>query len=169
VEAAGDLVGGVFSAELAAGVEDGHDDLDRGTAVHRRVVVLDGIDGDAAAVVDDRAGAIGVDGDGDDGGVAGHGLVDGVINDFVDEVVEGVEAGAADVHARALADGVEAFEHLDLISAVLAVHPARVAGGRRGGLGGGIDMDSFGGSFRGRSGFHRHLAWSFAVTRAVRR
>ena len=46
--------------------------------------------------------------------VTGHGLVDGVVDDFVDEVVEAALVGAADVHAGATADGLEAFEDLDI-------------------------------------------------------
>ena len=44
--------------------------------------------------------------------VAGHGLVDGVVDDLPDEVVEAARAGGADVHAGALADGLEALEDL---------------------------------------------------------
>jgi NADH-quinone oxidoreductase subunit A len=72
--------------------------------------VLDGVDGDAAAVVGDAARAVGVDGDLHEGRVPGHRFVDGVVDRFVDEVVERVETRAADVHARALADGFEPFE-----------------------------------------------------------
>jgi hypothetical protein len=59
--------------------------------------------------------AVGLHRDAHRGGEAGHGLVDGVVHDLVHHVVQGVEAGAADVHAGALADGLEALEHLDLI------------------------------------------------------
>ena len=50
--------------------------------------------------------------------VAGHRLVDGVVDDLVDHVVEPGRAGGADVHAGALADGLEALEHLDRVGAV---------------------------------------------------
>ena len=53
-------------------------------------------------------------GDVDAGAVAGHGLVDGVVDDLVDEVVQAAGPGGPDVHAGALADGFEAFEHLDI-------------------------------------------------------
>jgi hypothetical protein len=46
--------------------------------------------------------------------VAGQRLVDGVVDDLVDHVVQArAVVGVADIHARALADGVEALQHLD--------------------------------------------------------
>ena len=46
--------------------------------------------------------------------VAGHGFVDGVVDDLIDEVVEAALVGAADVHAGAATYGFEAFENLDI-------------------------------------------------------
>ena len=92
------------AAELAAGVELGEHDLEGGATV----VLL--VDRDAAAVVGDLDRAVAVEDDLDVGGVAGRGLVDGVVDELPDQVVEPVGAGAADVHARALADGIEALE-----------------------------------------------------------
>ncbi len=52
-------------------------------------------------------------------GMAGECLVDGVVDDFIDHVVQArAVIGVADIHARPLADGVEAFQHLDRIGAV---------------------------------------------------
>ena len=82
VQAAGDLVTAAV-AELAAGVQDGEDDLDRRPAlflVHR--------DRDAAAVVDDRDGIVGMDPDRDLGAVTREGLVDGVVHDLVDQMMQ---------------------------------------------------------------------------------
>ena len=62
--------------------------------------------------------AVGQQGDVDAVGVAGHGLVDGVVDHLVDEVVQARRTGRADVHARALADGLEAFEDGDVLRAV---------------------------------------------------
>ena len=111
VQAAGDGV--AAAAEFAAGVEDRHDDLDGG-------LVLGGVlvDRDAAAVVADAHAAVGQDGDLDVVAVAGQGLVDGVVDDLVDEVVQAAFAGRADVHARALAYGFQAFEDGDVRCAV---------------------------------------------------
>ena len=101
VQTAGDLV--VGGVELAAGVELGEHDLHRGhgLAGGQRLVV----DRDAAAVVDDGDGVVDVDGDVDARGVAGEGLVDGVVDDLIDQVVQAHLARGADVHGRAQADG----------------------------------------------------------------
>ena len=93
VEAARDLV--VGGVELAAGVEHGEDDLDGG---HLFAVDDLVIDRDAAAVVDDGDGVVDVDGDVDAAGVAAEGFINGVIDDFIDEVVQALLAGGADVH-----------------------------------------------------------------------
>ena len=97
MEAAGHLV--AVAAELAAAAELGEGDLDAG---HLELGV--DVGRDAAAVVDDPAAAVGQQGDVDAVAVAGHGLVDGVVDDLPDEVVEAGDAGAADVHARPLPD-----------------------------------------------------------------
>ena len=82
------------------------------------------VDGDAAAVVaDGDARAVLVQRDVDLVGVAVHGLVDGVVDDLPDEVVQAGRAGAADVHARALADRLEAFEDGDVFGGVGELSP----------------------------------------------
>ena len=111
VEAAGDLV--AVAAELAAAVQLGEGDLDAG-----HLVLAVDVGRDAAAVVDDLAAAVGQQGDVDAGGVAGHGLVDGVVDDLPDEVVEAGRAGAADVHAGPLPDRFEALEDLHVLGPV---------------------------------------------------
>ena len=85
------------------------------------------VDGDAAAVVAHGDGAAFVELDLDAGGVAGDGLVHGVVEHLGHEVVEGALVGAADVHAGALADGLEPLEHLDLRRAVIAARGVRPA------------------------------------------
>ena len=116
VEAARDLV--AAAAELAAGVQHGQHDLGRALALVRAGRV--GVDRDAAAVVVDAAAAVGEQRDDDARAVAGHRLVDGVVDDLPDEVVEAGEPGRADVHAGALADRVEALQDLDVLGPVVA-------------------------------------------------
>ena len=112
VQTARDLV--ALAAELAARVQRGEHDLGR-----RLVGVLGvQVDRDAASVVVDAAPTVGEQRDGDPGAVAGHRLVDGVVDDLVDEVVQARRAGRADVHAGALADGFEAPEHRDVFGVV---------------------------------------------------
>ena len=109
VQTAGDLV--ALAAELAAGVQDGEDDLDRRLL---ELGVL--VDRDASAVVGDADRVVRVDDDIDVGAVAGERLVDGVVDDFVDEMVQALRARGADVHAGPLADGLEPFEYLDVFA-----------------------------------------------------
>ena len=106
VQAAGNRVG--LAVELAAGVQRGVHDLDRGTLlagmqVHR----------DAAAVVADPDAAVGQQGDLDRVGVPGQRLVHRVVHDLVDQVVQAALAGGADVHAGSLAYGLETLEDGD--------------------------------------------------------
>ena len=112
VQAAGDLVAAAL-AELAAGVQHGEDDFDG-----RLALLLHVRDRDAAAVVGDGDGVVGVDRDRHLAAEAGEGLVDGVVHDLVDEVVQAHHAGRADVHAGALADGLQALEDGDVLRVV---------------------------------------------------
>ena len=94
-------------------------------------------DGDAAAIVFDRDGAIVVDGDADVVGEAGQGLVDGVIDHFVHQVVQAAAGVVADVHAEAFADVLEIGEMLQ--------------------VGGGVLFGGGGGGFRGFNGCVGHV------------
>ena len=68
---------------------------------------------DAAAVVDDRDRVVEVDGDVDLVAIAGQSLVDGVVDDLVDQVVQPRAGGGADVHGRTLAHRRQSFQNLD--------------------------------------------------------
>ena len=111
VQAAGDLVAVVV--ELAAGVQDGQHDF-RG-----RLAALVQVDRDASTVVDDRDRVVEMNADVDLIAVAGERFVDRVVDDLVDEVMQTLRPGRADVHGRALAHGLEALEDLDLVGAVI--------------------------------------------------
>ena len=112
MQAARDLVGRVI--ELTAGVQDRHNDLERRN-------LFDGmlVDGDASPVVDDRDGVVGVDRHLNLGAETGHGLVNGVVNDLPHQVMQAAGARRADVHARALTNGLETFENLNLAAIVI--------------------------------------------------
>ena len=76
---------------------------------------------DATSVVGHGARAVGIERDGDEIGMAGKRLVDGVVDHLVDHVVQaGAVIGVADIHARTLAHGIEALEDLDRIGAIFA-------------------------------------------------
>ena len=114
VQAAGDLV--AAAAELAAGVQHRQADLHRRAAdlrmdAHR----------EAAAVVRHGHGAVGVERDEDRVAEAGKRLVDGVVDNFVDEVVQAALVRRADVHSRAAAHRLEPFENLDLAFVVMII------------------------------------------------
>ena len=112
VQTAGNLVG--VLVELSARMELGHDDLGGGNAF-----TLVDVDRNAAAVVAHGHRIVGVENDLDGAGVARERLVDGVVDDFIDHVMQaGTVIGVADIHARPLAHGVEAFQHPDQFRAI---------------------------------------------------
>ena len=112
VQAAGDLVAAAL-AELAAGVQDGEHDLEGGL-----VLLLHLRDRDAAAVVDDGHRVVGMDRHRDRVAVAGQRLVHRVVHNLIDKVVQPAHTGRADVHARTLADGLEALENRDVLGVI---------------------------------------------------
>ena len=122
VEAAGDLV--APAAELSAGMENGIDHLQGGPSR----LGLD-VHGDAAAVVRHGDSVPGVDGDVDLRAVARQRLVNGVVHDLINQVMEARGGRGTDIHARALADGFQSFQHLDLGGVILVggVHRRGIA------------------------------------------
>ena len=103
VEAARGRVGA--AAELTAGVELGVDNLDA-----RQPLSGHDVDRDASAVVGDGGGVVGVQAHVDRVAVAFQGLVDRVVDDLPEAVHETPVVGGADVHAGALAHGLEPLE-----------------------------------------------------------
>ncbi len=90
---------------------------------------------DAAPVVVHLGGAVGVQRDLDPLGRAGQRLVDAVVDDLPQAVHEATGVGGADVHARALAHGLQALEDQE-VRGVVGVVGDRVL--LRGGSGPGI-------------------------------
>ena len=76
-----------------------------------------------------------MDGDVDARGVAAEGFVDGVVDDFIDQMMQSHLAGGADVHGRPQANGRQAFEDGDVLGRVAAAlfFPGRSV----------LDFDSF--------------------------
>ncbi len=115
VQTAGDLVG--ILVELTAGMQLGHDDFSRRDA-------FTGMDirRDAATVVGDRHRTIRIERDGDEIGIAAERFVDGVVDDFVNHVMQtGTIIRVADVHAGTLAHGIKTFQDLDAVCAILGI------------------------------------------------
>ena len=103
------------SGRISAGMELGHDDLGG-----RHAFFLVDVHRHAAAVVAHRAAAVAVQNHFDFIAVAGERFVDRVVDDFVNHVMKArAVIGVADVHARALAYGIEAFQHLDGLGCVV--------------------------------------------------
>lgn len=114
VESPRDLVG--LGVELPAGVENGHDHFER-----RAVVLLVDVDRDPSTVVADADGVVVVDRDRDIVAVPRERLIDGVVDDLVDEMVEPPTVRGPDIHRRTFTDGLQAFEDLDLAGSVFAL------------------------------------------------
>jgi len=105
MQAARDLVSA--AAELSSGMQHGVHNFECifscGVLANRHT----------AAVVDHFDCVVLVDANEDARGMSRHRFVDRVVDDLVDEVVEAALVGRADVHAGALAYGIEPLEHLD--------------------------------------------------------
>ena len=113
MQTAGDLVG--VLVELSARMELGHDDLGS-----RDAFALMDLGRDAAAVIVDRDRPVGVERHVDQVAIARERLVDGVVDHLIDHVVQArAVIGVADIHARPLAHGIEAFQHFDGFGAVI--------------------------------------------------
>ena len=119
MQAAGDRV--AAAAEFSAGVEDRQT-----TSTVDFLFVLDHVDRDAATIVGDHDSAVRAHDDGDRVAVSGESLIDGVVDDLVDEMVQPARTGRSDVHTGALAHRLKSLEDLDL------VHPVDVFRGVRG-------------------------------------
>ena len=107
MEAAGDLVAAV--AEFAAGMEDGIHHFHRGNThfmvnPHRN----------ATAVVPHGDHIVLFNGHFDMGTVTGQRLVDGVVHDFINQVMQAPLGCGADVHTRPFPHRFQAFQHLYL-------------------------------------------------------
>ena len=102
MQAAGGLIYRVI--ELAAGMQGGKNDPLGGDALlvhfHR----------DAAAVVLHSAGAVRLQGDRNPAAVPGQVLIHGIVHNLVNQVVQALLGHTSYIHARPLADRVQALE-----------------------------------------------------------
>jgi hypothetical protein len=74
--------------------------------------------GDASPIVNDGHAAVDMDHDLDRLTESGHVLVNTVIDDFINEMMKTIDAGAADIHRGPLPHRIEPFKDFDLIRAV---------------------------------------------------
>ena len=89
------------------------------------------IDRDAAAVVGDAQVTVGFEGDVDKGRVPGDGLVHRIVDDLREQMVQSLLVRAADIHAGAAANRLEAFEDLDVAGGIAALGARGTAGTAR--------------------------------------
>lgn len=82
------------------------------------VLLLVHVDRDTTSVVDHRYRIVGVDGDVNPVGISGQRFIYGVVHDLIHKVMKSLDAYVADVHCRALAHGLQAFEDLNVTGAV---------------------------------------------------
>jgi hypothetical protein len=90
----------------------------------REPLLLDHVDRDTGAGIDHGDRVVGVDRDVDEVVPPGERLVDGVVDDLVDEVVETARAGRADVHAGPKPNRLEAFQDRDVLRGVIRLRHA---------------------------------------------
>ena len=91
-----------------------HHDLE-GALVHLLVL----IDGDTASIVLDGNGVIFIDRYFDMRTIAGHRLVDRVVDGLVDQMVKTLLADVTDVHSGAFAYGFQTLEHLNIARGII--------------------------------------------------
>src|SRR6202011_1923185 len=91
----------------------GHHDLEG-----RLALLLHDVNRDPAAVVGDRRRAVLVERDLDPSAEAGQGLIGGVVDDLVDEVVETPVIGGPDVHSGTASDRLQTLQNLDGLGVV---------------------------------------------------
>jgi hypothetical protein len=78
--------------------------------------------GNAASIILDGAGAVGVQIDVDDFAITGEVLVDGIVQHFKNTVVQATLIRVPDIHTRPLPHGFEAFELVDLVHAIFLAY-----------------------------------------------
>src|SRR6266508_1165497 len=121
VQAARDAV--TPAPELPAGVQGGQDDLQGRPAV---LGVGDGLHRDAPAVVCHPDAAVREERHHDPVTEPGHGLVDRVVHDLVDQVMQTPRAGGPDVHPGPESDVLDALQNRDVGGGVPSVTPGLV-------------------------------------------
>src|SRR5262249_32897217 len=107
VQTAGNLV--ALVVELSACVQH------REHNFRRRLSAFVLVNGNTAAVVDNGDRSVGVNGDIHLVGEAGQRLVNGVVDDFVHEVMQPGRTSRPDVHGWTFPYSLEPFEDLDLV------------------------------------------------------
>ena len=82
--------------------------------------MFDRSSGNPAPIIGDAAGTIGLESDGDIACMTGHRFIDRVVDDFVDQMMQRIDIGSADIHTGAFAHGFGTFKYLYGIRCVFA-------------------------------------------------
>ena len=85
-------------------------------------------DGNTTSVIFDGNGAVVIDLDDDGAGKTCHCFVDGVIDDFADEVMESSAGGIADVHSRTLSDVLLIGEMFEVFGGIIFIGTGQNSG-----------------------------------------
>ena len=100
--------------ELTARMQGGEDELER-----RLLELGMGVDRNAAPVVGDRRTVvILVENDFDAGGMPIDRFIDRVVEDLPEQMMVAVRVSPADIHRRTFANGLQAFENIDVFGGV---------------------------------------------------
>ena len=112
VQTTRDLIGTLV--ELTSGMEHGHHDLE-GALMHLLVLV----DRDTTTVIKHGNRVVLVDGHLNMRAVAGHRLVDGVVDGLVHQVVQTLLTNIANIHGRTLTHSLQALKYLDVTRGII--------------------------------------------------
>ena len=103
------------AAEFSAGMQNGEYDFHR---VHARLVI--DTCRNTAPVIRNRNGFIFIDGHFDVRAETGQRFIDGVIHNFIDQMVESSGRSRADIHTGTLSDCFQTFQNLNIIGCIVA-------------------------------------------------
>ena len=79
-----------------------------------------GVDGDPATVIPDGYSPVRTERQLDPTGVAGDGLIHGVIQNLCDQMVQGMFIRATDIHTRTMPDRLKAFQYFNIFGGIAA-------------------------------------------------
>lgn len=113
MKTAGDLITAI--AKFTASVQDGHNNF------NGRFADLMHFNRNPAPIIDNGDAVIFSDFNKDMVTVTGQGLIDRVIDDFINQMMEPTGTDTADIHAWPFANGFEALQDLDLLCPIFTV------------------------------------------------
>ena len=107
-----------LAAKLSAGVQHRQNNFGCALAFMRTRWIW--VNRNTATVVINPATAVLEQGDTNSGAMTSHCFVDGVVNDFPNQMVKTGQTSRTDVHPGSFADRIKTFQNLDIFGAVIA-------------------------------------------------